>query len=182
MADWAKPLFNRYDPYVIKGKLDEYITEQLNSTYKCKQTFGYSNTRLAIGAVATLFTIICHVYEYIFDAHFPKDFVITAICVVGYFAMNFLYQIYEYYYEKETFYSGAPGIPGIKSIDISSTIKRFDEFYQVKLFIYDEKGKRREIESKNSVGRFFSEDGYLVKNNTQDLINLLWKEVNKKTT
>ena len=165
MGDWIKPLFNRYDPYVIKGKLDEYIIHELNESHKYKQTFGYSNTRLLIGSIATIFTIICHVYEYIYHAHFPGDYNITVVCVIGYFLMNFLYQIFEYYYEKETFYSGIPDPADASSIDISSSIKRFDEFYYVKLFVYDKNNNRREIEFKNSVGKFFSDDGYIVKKN-----------------
>ena len=182
MGDWVKPLFNRYDPYVIKGKLDEFIIDQLNTVHKYEQTFEYSNTRLIIGAIATIFTIICHVYEYMFDAHFPKDYNITVVCVIGYFFMNFVYQLFENYYEKETFYSGDPKITAVSSIDISSTIKKFDEFYRVKLFVYDKNKNRREAEFTNSVGRFFSDDGYIVKANVQNLVTTIIKEITKKTS
>jgi Microsomal signal peptidase 25 kDa subunit (SPC25) len=181
MGDWVKPLFNRYDPYVMKGKLDEFIIDELNNTHKFHQSFEYSNTRLGLGATATFFTIIAHTYEYVFDAHFPKDYYITAVCVIGYFLFNFLYQLFEYYYEKETFYSGNPNIAGVKSIDISSTIKRFDEFYTVKLFIYLPNGAKKKFEFKNSVGKYFSSDGFIVKSRVKELIGELNKEIKKKT-
>lgn len=181
MGDWVKPLFNRYDPYSIKGKLDEYITHELNNSRKFKQSFEYSNIKILLGFIAVIFTTIAHVYEYIFDAHFPKDYNITAICVVGYFLFNVLFQVFENYYEKETFYSGDPGIKGVKSIDLSSTIEKFDHMFKVKLFTYFESGICKDVEFSASVAEFFSKDGHLVKSNVQRLIEKIIKELKSKS-
>jgi hypothetical protein len=102
------------------------------------------------------------VYEYIFNAHFPKDYNITVVCVIGYFFFNLLYQWFEYYYEKETFYQGNPNLKGISSIDISSTIKKFDKHFQVTLFIYRDSSPVIKTFSK-SVEFFFNEEGFMIK-------------------
>ena len=182
MGDWVKPLFNRYDPYVIKGKLDEYIINELNTTHKLSQSFEYSNLKLVLGSIAIVFTVIAHTYEYIFDAHFPKDYYLTGFCVIGYFFFNFIYQFFENYYEKETFYSGKQPDSNSLTIDISSTIKKFDEFYVLKLFVYETNNNRKIFEFKNSVGKFFSEDGFIVKPNVNDLIEKIISKIKKKTS
>ena len=182
MGDWVKPLFNRYDPYVIKGKLDEYITNELTTAHKCKQTFEYSNVKLALGLIATGFTVIAHVYEYIFDAHFPKDYNITVVGVIGYFLFNFIYQIFENYYEKEVFFTGNPGITGVTSIDISSTIKKCDEFYTLQVFTYFNDNKVRMSSYKHSVGKFFYEDGYMAKAAVQKAVSEIIKDLKKKAS
>lgn len=178
--EWDKPLFNRYDPYVIKGKLDEYITHELNTTYNYTQTFSYSNAKLLIGFISIIFTLICHVYEYLFNAHFPKDYNITVVCVIGYFTFNLLYQWFEYYYEKETFYQGDVKVKGVKSVDISSTIKKFDKHITYTIFIYSDAKSPITVSHTRSVELFFNEQGYLVKSAINTFIKELTKSITSK--
>jgi hypothetical protein len=180
MAEWEKPLFNRYDPYVIKGKLDEFISHELNNTHKFSQFFQLSNQKLALGFIATFFTLIAHIYGYIFASPFPKDYNITVICVIGYFIFNYSYQLFESYYEKETFYQCKPNLPGIKTIDFASTIEKFDHFYKIRAYVYTDKGEMKFVEVKKSVANFFSEDGWIVKGNVQKFIQEVLAEVKKK--
>ena len=178
--EWDKPLFNRYDPYMIKGKLDEYLIHELNTTYKFNQQFKYSNTKLLIGAIAVMFTTICHVYEYVFDAHFPKDYNITFVCVIGYFTFNLLYQCYENYYEQETFYQSNPNIKNINSIDISSTMPKFDKHYNLTVFVYSSSQQVFKLVYSPSVEEFFSEDGYMVKQSVNKFIKEIVQSISRK--
>lgn len=178
--EWDKPLFNRYDPYMIKGKLDEYICHELNTTHKFSQKFGYSNVKLAIGAIAIVFTVICHVYEYLFNAHFPKDWHITVVCVAGYFCFNLIYQWFEYYYEQEVFYQCKPSIQNVESFDISSSIKKFDKHYCLTVFIYLKSKKVVKLAYSPSIEEFFYEDGYMAKQSVNRFIKEIVKSITQK--
>ena len=110
MADFHKPLSNRYDPYVMKGKLDEFISHFLSNQLYFPENNSFSNKKLVLGFVATLFTIYAHVYEYIYQAPFPKNYNILLICCVCYFILNFSFQIIDYWIQGDIFFSTNPTV------------------------------------------------------------------------
>ncbi|CAG9326228.1 unnamed protein product [Blepharisma stoltei] len=186
--DFTKPLNNRYDPYVTKAKLDEFIVHHLSTEHKFPLNNKYSNSKLIIGSIAILFTIIAHAYEYVYNAHFPKDYWITLVCVIFYFIFNFIYQYIEYFVEQEIFFTSNPEASQwshLNEISISSSIKKFDCYYNIKLYLNvkpkaeikhkkDMKKLRDNLyvwETKIIVSRFFTEDGHMVNENVIKLIN-----------
>ena len=108
MADFHKPLTNRYDPFVMKGKLDEFITHFLSNRLYFPENNSFSNKKLIIGFIATFFTIYAHVYEYLYLAPFPKNYNILLICCVCYFILNFSFQIIDYWVQGDIFFSTNP--------------------------------------------------------------------------
>ena len=179
MEDFDKPLFNRYDPYVTKAKLDEYIVHYLTKGKDFTENFRFSNIKLVLGFVATLFTIVAHAYPYMFNAFFPKDFYVLLPCCIGYFTFNIAYQVVDYMLCGDIFFTTNPKdeqLKHIKEINFQSNVDK-DGNYKLTVFLdlnkvekmkgsssMVEKGKFRfEVYSNNSVAQFFTENGSLLK-------------------
>lgn len=111
----GRPLPNRYDPYQIKGKLDEYITDYLSEQRHFPVNNRYSNMKIALGAIATLFTIYAHVFEYIYNKPFPQNYYVLLVCVPlyllhSYFLFNFIYQYVDYFVCGNIFFTCNPTV------------------------------------------------------------------------
>lgn len=186
--DFTKPLNNRYDPYVTKAKIDEYITHHLSTAKKFPINYKYSNAKLTIGFIAVLFTIYAHVHEYMFDAHFPKDYWVVMVCFVFYFGLNFLYQYVEYFIEVEIFFTSNPTIvpfTHLRELSIASSIKKFQDNYELRVYLYVKPGiKLNNVKEMKKVkddlylweywgqiSQFFTEDGHMVTENVNSMID-----------
>jgi hypothetical protein len=77
-----KPLPNLYDPFQIKGKLDERIIAYLSEDKHFPINNRYSNTKLLLGFFATLATVWAHLYEYIYNKPFPLNYNVVFVCVL----------------------------------------------------------------------------------------------------
>ena len=190
MGDYSKPLNNRYDPYVAKGKLDDYISNYLKSSKNLPQNFRYSNMKLALGSLATLFTVVAHAYEYVYDAHFPKDYWVVFVCVVSYFVLNGVYQIVDYLVEGDIFYTCKPNnskYSHIGEFSFSSVIPKFSEYYQLTVYIKlkqpvqlsgdwkKTKDLSGFIYQEESIGAFFTEEGKMIYGNVTQFVEKAWE-------
>lgn len=191
-----KPLPNRYDPYQIKGKLDEYITDYLSEQRHFPVNNRYSNLKLALGLIATCATVWAHIYEYIYNKPFPQNYAVLFVCVVIYFAFNFAYQYVDYLLCGDIYFTSNPDkteLAHVTEFSIESTIPRFSPMYKTVVYLYlksdvelnkaekweKRSGTYRKLKIEVNVENFFNAEGYLIPKPVTDLADRLLKAMQK---
>jgi hypothetical protein len=191
-----KPLPNRYDPYQIKGKLDEYIIDYLSKQRDFPVNNRYSNTKIVLGLLATCATIWAHIYEYIYNKPFPANYLTLLVCVIIYFTFNFAYQYVDYLVCGDIYFTSNPSTPEyahIAEFSIESTIPRFTPIYKTAVYLYlksavalsktekwnTDSGTYRVLRIDVNVETFFNSEGYLIPKPVTDLADRLLKAMQK---
>lgn len=191
-----KPLPNRYDPYQIKGKLDEFIIDYLTEKRHFPVNNRYSNIKLVLGFIATCATVWAHIYEYIFNLPFPLNYNTLLVCVVIYFAFNISYQYVDYLVCGDIYFTCNPSNTEhqhIAEFSIESTMPKFSPVYKTVIYLYlkkqeeltkSEQWERRSdtyrvLRVETTVDKYFNAEGYLLHEPARALADRLLKAMQK---
>jgi hypothetical protein len=175
-----KPVPNRYDPYQLKAKVDELLIGYLTKHKQLRVNNRYSNYKLSLGFIATLFCVVAHVYEYYYKP-FPQDYTVLAVCVAGYFLFSFTYQYVDYWVSGDIFFTTCPSNAPLNvfaEVSLSSTIPRFSELYELTVFTKLKGSNKFESSvTKTSVGKLFTAEGRLIGDNATALVDQVLKQL-----
>ena len=99
-AQISKVSINKYDPFQLKGALDDELTFLLEEDKGFHEDNKFTDAKILVALVACTLGVVSHFYP----IPFPQNKPLLIGCVVGYAICASLYYLIEKKWQGETFY------------------------------------------------------------------------------
>ncbi|XP_028407707.1 probable signal peptidase complex subunit 2 [Dendronephthya gigantea] len=160
-----KPVqIDKWDGNAVKNALDDAVRKILTEHLKFVENNSVIDTRLALCTVACLFAIGALIYDYI--TPFPNSRTVLILCVLAYFILMGVLTVFTTFREKNYIVfaneKDKAGMGPDHLWSARSTLKRYDDIYELTLCYKDGETQRSEEQTmKKSVASWFDENGEL---------------------
>uniref|UniRef100_A0A7S0R521 Signal peptidase complex subunit 2 n=1 Tax=Pyramimonas obovata TaxID=1411642 RepID=A0A7S0R521_9CHLO len=151
---------NLGDTAQIKRVLDEAASEAIiDAGYP--EEFNVSNKKIVLGLLTCSFALVAQ----FFPKNHPQTNTVQLLCVVGYFVLNTLLQVFMMIFERDVIIFTHPRKDASSStgIAVSTQLPRFSDQYKIILASADPKASaaRSPVVLERSIVDWFYEDGHL---------------------
>jgi len=187
MADDEKAVepvrVNKWDSNAVKNALDDAVKKVLSKKFEWTEKHTLTDGRLFISFIAVCFAGFALVWDYLHP--FPLSRPILIICVLSYFVLMGVLQLYIWYMEMNVFYQAVDEDPTGKQPTShwtwSSKLKKYDDLYTLEASFKQSRSHGTASVSK-SVSGWIDEDGQIILPLLQhDVVNLHTSLLTKKT-
>ncbi|CAB3980701.1 signal peptidase complex subunit 2 [Paramuricea clavata] len=170
LSKWSvgdeKPVtIDKWDGNAVKNALDDAVRKVLTEHLKFVENHRVIDTRLAICTIACLFAVAALIYDYYIP--FPTSRPVLILCVLSYFLLMGVLTMFTAFKEQNFIVfaneKDKAGMGPDHLWSVRSSLKRYDDIYELILSYEDGETKRKEEQSlKKSVASWFDENGVLL--------------------
>ena len=160
-----KPIkLDKWDTTGVKHGLDDVIKKIFNKGFNFKENNNLTDVKIILSGFAVLLSLIAFVYDYLVG--YPTSFPVLLFCVSGYALLMLALYVFSFLFEKSYVYSGtardSAGFTTNATIQVSTSLKRFDPNYNVKISYSDSKsGELITMSQSCSITELFDAKGNL---------------------